>query len=122
MPKTSVEKKLTKFLLLPIYLMILPGLSIASTWYIHQMTGTDISFLGAFQHIYVIWFIVHLWDFLVIDGVSMLMINPYHPPIPGTEGAKGWKDYGFHFRSLVRAMVMSLLFAIPAAAILGFLT
>lgn len=107
--------------MLPIYLIILPGLSTASTCYIHSMNGADITFLGALQHIYGILFIVHLWDFIIIDGLAMLMIDPQRPPIPGTEGAAGWKDHGFHFRSFWRALMMSFLFVLPASVIISFI-
>ena len=119
-PKTEVETKQTKWLLIPV-LLILPGLSITSTIYAGQVTQTNFSFIGALIHIYIIWIIVHLWDLLIIDFGHTLLIDPQHPPIPGTEGAKGYKDYGFHFRAFLKASLMSSVFVIPSALILGFL-
>lgn len=119
-PKTEVEKRQTKYLLLPLYLVILPGLSIASVLYVAETTEIDFSFIGVLIHTYGIWIIVHIWDFLVIDCGSILLIDSQHPPIPGTEGAKGWNDYGFHFRALLRAILMSALFVVPCSAILSF--
>lgn len=118
-PKTNRERMLTRYLLLPIYLLILPGLSVASVVYLSILYQTDYSYLEIFIHIYIIWITVHLWDLLIIDGLFLLLINPCNPPIRGSEGAKGWKDFGFHFREFLRATFMSALFVVPAAAILA---
>ena len=96
-PKTDVERRQTRYVLLPLYLLILPGLSIISTFWIAQATQIDLSFLDTFVHIYGIWIIVHIWDFLVIDSGTLLFLDPDQPPIPDTEGAAGWNDFGFHF-------------------------
>jgi len=105
--------------LLAIYLLILPGLSIVSALVASQ--GIELTFIGAFIHIYGVWIIVHVWDFAVIDLAHVLLINPARPPIKGTEGAKGWRDLSFHFRSLLKAVLMSAIFVVPAAALLALL-
>lgn len=71
------------------------------------------SFFQILIHLYGIWVIVHAWDFLVIDGLAMLLTNPLHPPIRGTENAIGWRDYAFHFKSFIRAVMMSAIFVLP---------
>jgi hypothetical protein len=48
-------------------------------------------------------------------------VDPRRPPIPGTEGAAGYRDFGFHARAFTKACAMSLLFAVPAALLIGFL-
>ncbi len=105
--------------LLVVYLFILPGLSIVSTLIASQ--GIDLTFAGALIHIYGVWIIVHVWDFAVIDLAHVLLINPARPPIKGTEGAEGWKDLGFHFRSLRKAVPKSAIFVVPAAAVISLL-
>jgi hypothetical protein len=119
-PKTEAEERATKWMLPP-YLLILPGLSVASTVYSAQSAGVDLSFIGALVHIYLIWIIVHVYDFAVIDFAHALFIDPARPPIKGTEGAKGWKDMGFHFRSLLKAVPYSAIFVGPAAFIVSLL-
>ncbi len=120
-PKTEHEKRITKYVLLPIYLAILPGLSVLSVVYTAKTFALELSWIAILIHIYGIWIIVHAWDLIVIDGIGMLLIDPNHPPISGTEGAKGWKDLRFHFRSFLKAIVMSALFVVPAATILFFI-
>lgn len=119
-PKTEKESRQTKFFLIP-YLLILPGLSIASALFLAWATQTNLSFIGALIHIYGIWIIVHVWDFVIIDCGHALYINPNYPPIPGTEGAKGYKDYAFHFKSLLKAVPMSAIFVVPSALIVSLL-
>lgn len=118
-PKTPDEESATKWLLIP-YLLILPGLSVLSAFV--SATQLDLSILGAVIHIYLIWIIVHVYDFAVIDFAHSLIINPAKPPIKGTEGARGWKDMSFHFRALQKALVNSAIFVIPASVIVSFLT
>ena len=115
-PKTSTEEKRTKLLLIP-YLLILPGLSVVSTFVVAYTENVDLTLLGATLHIYGIWIVVHFWDFLIIDCGYALFMDPNDPPIPGTEGAKGYRDLGFHFRSFLRAVPMSALMVVPLAGI-----
>jgi hypothetical protein len=119
--KTKAEESLTKFFLLPLVVIILPGLSIASAWYVSSTEHLDLSFLGTLIHIYGIWIIVHLWDFLIIDCGAILIIKTERIPIAGTEGAKGWSDYRFHFRAMIEAIVKSSFFVVPASFILSLL-
>ncbi|HMJ67651.1 MAG TPA: hypothetical protein VK508_02085 [Cyclobacteriaceae bacterium] len=114
-PKNERENRLTKTVLLPLVIIILPGLSILSAWNAATTTGTDLTFLGTVVHLYGIWIIVHVWDFVIIDCGAILVIDPTHPPIRGTEGAAGWSDYKFHFRAMLRAVVMSAVFVVPAS-------
>ncbi len=117
-PKTAAEERATKLLLVP-YLLILPGLSVASAIYVARSTNIDLSFVGALVHLYLIWIMVHVYDFAVIDLFHALLINPAKPPIKGTEGAKGWKDMRFHFHSLLKAIPNSAIFVVPAALIVS---
>lgn len=120
-PKTPREQALTRFVLLPCVLLLLPGLSVVSTL-VAAANGGDLRFGGALLHLYGVWATVHLLDFVVIDVLhAAVFIDPASPPIPGTARAKGWTDYGFHFRSFVKAMVMSAAFVVPAAFVLAVL-
>ncbi len=119
-PKTASEERKTRFLLIP-YLLILPGLSIASTFFGAHAARVDLSFFGAVIHLYGIWILVHLWDLLIIDFGYALLMNPKRPPITGTAGAKGYRDFDFHLRAFARAVPMSALFVLPSALIISLL-
>jgi hypothetical protein len=119
--KTSRERAITKYILLPLYLLILPGLSVASTVLMLTTSRETFSFVGILRHLYGIWILVHLWDLVVIDGIAMLLIDRHHPPIAGTAGAAGWKNYSFHVYSFMKAVIMSGIFVVPVSAILYWL-
>ena len=119
-PKTTQETKRTRWLMVAV-LLLLPGLSIASLLYASQAAATQLTVIGAFVHLYTVWVIVHIWDLLVIDGAHVLLINPESPPIPGTQGAAGYRDFAFHCRAFEKACVMSLLFVVPVAVLMGTL-
>ena len=113
-PKTATEEQRTRLLMIPI-LVILPGLSFVSALVAARWWDLGLSFVGAAIHIYVVWLVVHVWDFVVIDCGYALLMDPDRPPIPGTAGAKGYQDYAFHFRALVRAAAMSVIPVPPLA-------
>jgi hypothetical protein len=118
-PKSRQEVQWTRYVLLPLFVLILPGLSIASAIYLSEIEKLNMSFSMLLMHLYLIWMTVHLWDLLIIDGLYLLFMNPGRPPIPGTENAKGWKDYGFHVKAFMKASIFSALFVVPVAAILS---
>jgi hypothetical protein len=117
-PKTDAELKRTRWLVIPV-LILLPGCSVASLLYAGLSGPVELTVAGAFVHLYGIWVIVHLWDFIVIDLSHILLINPDSPPIPNTEGARGYKDFAFHGRAFIKACILSLLFVGPVAIIIG---
>lgn len=119
-PKTPAEQRQTRFLLIPL-LLILPGLSTVST-FVAARADIDLSFLGAALHLYGVWVVVHLWDFLVIDCGYALLVDPSRPPIAGTAGAAGYRDYRFHFHAFLKAVLMSAIFVVPAAWVISLLT
>jgi hypothetical protein len=46
-------------------------------------------------------------------------VDPSRPPIPGTNGARGYKDYRFHARAFVKASVFSLAIIAPAGILIA---
>ena len=118
-PKTVAEENMTKCML-PVMLLILPGLSTVSALNAQPATGSHLTILGVVLHLGLVWFLVHAWDLLVIDAAHMKLIDPNKPPIAGTQGAAGWRDFGFHTRAFVKACVMSLLFVLPMSLIVSW--
>jgi hypothetical protein len=116
-PKTPVEVRRTRYLLWA-YLAIFPALSLLSTA-VAARHASDLTFTAACVHLYIIWVVVHVWDFVVIDCGHALLIDPLRPPIPGTTGARGYRDVAFHCRSMIKAVLMTGLFVVPAAALLA---
>ena len=59
------------------------------------------------------------WDLVLIDWPYAYFVDPSRPPIPGTAGALGYKDYGFHARAFLKASAFSLAIIVPAALLMS---
>ena len=79
------------------------------------------SFAEAFAHLYGVWMVVNVWDLALIDWPYAYFVNPDRPPIPGTAGARGYKDYSFHARAFLKASVLSLAVIVPAALLISLM-
>ncbi len=115
-PKTDAEKRLTRLFAVPFFTIMFGGLGSTALRF-----GFESGFLWTTLHVYLVWQTVSLFDLLVIDWLGMHVVNPQNPPFPGTEGAKGYRDYMFHFKGFLKGSVMGLVLA-PAIASLAFVT
>lgn len=118
-PKTEGEKRLTAVMGIFVLLAFF-GVPLALTWRLQGERGGLLSFPEALAHLYGVWMIINLWDLVVIDWGYAALVNPEKPPIPGTAGAAGYKDYRFHLNSFMKASVFSLIILVPAAAMIRF--
>lgn len=117
-PKTAAERQMTGFMAV-LVLSCFFGVPIALTWRLHSELSGDLSFTQAFAHLYGVWMIVNVWDLALIDWPYAYFVNPNRPPIPGTAGARGYKDYGFHTRAFLKASAFSLAIIVPAALLIS---
>ena len=115
-PKSDREKRMTVYMAIPLFLIILAG-PLVSLLLVKSASGADLTFLRAWLHAYLVWEFVNLWDWLIIDWGYLLFVNPAKPPIPGTEGARGYRDYAFHFYGFLKGSVGGIVLALPPAAI-----
>jgi hypothetical protein len=120
-PKTEEEKRLTRMVGIPLVIIafVLP---IVLGWNLKAVLGANYSFLGAWIYAYGLWFGFNLWDLIVLDWLGFTLIDPQHPPFPGTEGAAGWRDYAFHFHGFLKGSMMGLAFATFVAGVITVLT
>ena len=119
-PKTAAERRLTG-VMGALVLLCFFGVPIVLTYRLHVDVAGGLSSLQAFAHLYGVWMLVNLWDLVAIDWPYAFFMNPNRPPIPGTAGARGYKDYGFHARAFAKASLFSLAIVMPAAAVISFL-
>lgn len=105
-PKTAEEKRKTVWLAIPLFVLVIGGpvVSIVMT----QASDFNYSYPAAWLHAYLLWQVVNVWDLVVIDWIGSLFVNPAKPPIPGTEGAKGYRDYRFHFVGFLKGSAMGI--------------
>lgn len=119
-PKTSAERRMTGFVGTLVLLSFF-GVPIALKWRLHSEQPGGLSFAGALTHLYGVWMVVNLWDLALIDWPYAYFVNPDRPPIPGTAGARGYKDYAFHAWAFLKASTFSLALIVPAALLISML-
>lgn len=110
-PKTPQEKRLTNVMSVPLFAILLTALVWTGIRY-----GVAQGFGALVLHVYLVWQVMNIFDLLVIDGIGMFAVDPANPPYPGTENAKGYRDFGFHLRGYVKGSAMGIVIALVVAA------
>jgi len=119
-PKSAAERGATIWLG-AIVLLCFFGVPSLLTWRLHTTVAGGLSFRDSLTHLWGVWMIVNVWDLVVMDWPYAYLVDPGRPPIPGTRGARGYKDYGFHFRAFLKASVLGLAVVVPAAFVISLL-
>jgi hypothetical protein len=117
-PKTPAERAATAWLG-ALVLACFFGVPVLLTWRLHGEVPGGLSFRESFVHLYSVWMIVNAWDLVAIDWPYAYLVDPARPPIPGTAGARGYKDYAHHSRAFVKASLFGLAVIVPAATIVS---
>jgi hypothetical protein len=81
----------------------------------------EIPFVTAFIHLFAMFSVFNLLDWLVLDWLIGVAICPSFIVLPGTEGLAGYSDYGFHFRGFLVGTVISLVISLLIAVIVAAL-
>jgi len=81
----------------------------------------ELPFFTTFIHLFVMFSVFNLLDWLVLDWLIVIMIRPSFIILPGTEGLAGYEDYGFHFRGFLIGTVITSVASLLVAAIVAAL-
>jgi hypothetical protein len=112
-PMSPEAERFRKIAGLPVFLVLgftlFAGLMVLS----RQLDG--LTFWQAFSSVFVMLAVFNLVDLLVLDWLIFVIIQPRRIVLPGTEGAAGYKDYGFHVRQGVKGLAGSLVAALLLA-------
>jgi hypothetical protein len=87
---------------------------------LRSSSGGHISFLTAYVHLFVMFWLFNLADLLILDW-PLVAIRPSFIVLPGTEGLAGYKNYGFHFRGFLIGTVLILVTSVPIAGVVAAL-
>jgi hypothetical protein len=98
---------------------ILVGLVTLSFRGLQAMTSDDISFLPAFVHLFVMFSLFNLLDWLILDWLIVVTLRPRFIILPGTEEMAGYASYGFHFRGFVIGSVIIVVTGLAVAGIVA---
>ena len=104
-----------------IVIVILLGIVTLSFQGVSTGPQGDLPFFTTFLHLFVMFSVFNLLDWLVLDWLIVVTIRPGFIILPGTEGLAGYEDYGFHFRGFLIGMVITLVTSILVAAVVAAL-
>ncbi len=104
----------------PVFILYLAAIVYSALSLKHE-SGEMISYLALFFHVYGILFISSWIEFLLADWLVYCTITPRFVIIPGTEGARGYKDVGHQFRAHLRATFLMIPVGLITAAVLAII-
>ena len=102
-------------------IVVLFGIVILSFQDLGTDPQDDLSFFTTFVHLFVMFSVFNLLDWLVLDWLIVVTIRPSFIILPGTEGLAGYADYRFHFRGFLIGTVITLVTSILVAAVVAVL-
>jgi len=102
-------------------LAVLLGIVAMSFLGVRTNAGGDIPFLAAFIHLFVMFTVFNLLDWLVLDWLIVVTIRPSFIILPGTEGLAGYEDYGFHFRGFLIGIMITFVTSLLVAGVVAAL-
>ena len=106
-PKTEHEKRMSLILGIPFLLLLFVG-PFLSGLTLKLNAAQDVPFLSLFVHVFLIAMFFNVVDWLILDWLMVCTLTPKFLVYPGTEGAKGYKDYKFHFIGFLKGSVISI--------------
>jgi hypothetical protein len=77
--------------------------------------GSESIFFSVFLGTFVVLLVFNAVDLLILDWLVFVTFRPKIVVLPGTEGAEGYGDYGFHFRAFLRGLAGSFVGSIVVA-------
>jgi hypothetical protein len=77
----------------------------------------DFSYLRLFGFLWVVAFVWNLLDLLVMDWLIVCTVTPRWVVLEGTEGCRGYKDYGFHWKGFLTGCIYTTIIAALFAGI-----
>ena len=85
--------------------------------------GADgrIPFVIAFVHLFVMFSVGNVLDWLVLDWLLLVWLRPEFFVLPGTEGLAGYRSYWFHFRGFLIGIPITFVASVLVAGIATFL-
>lgn len=96
---------------------LMTGIIVYSIAQLAPIKGSEPSFVDIFVSVFVILFVFNLVDLLILDWLIFVTIRPRIIVLPGTEGAAGYSDYGFHLRASLKGLAGSFVASLLIAGI-----
>ena len=100
---------------IPVFLL-LSGVLVLSSVRLAQI-GSESVFLSVFFGTFVVLLEFNAVDLLILDWLIFVTLRPRVVVLPGTEGAEGYGDYGFHFRAFLKGLAGPLIGSLIVAGL-----
>jgi len=101
------------------FVVVLFGIVVQSFMGVRRNIGDDIPFLTAFVHLFVMFTVFNVLDWLILDWLIVVTIRPRFMILPGTEGLAGYADYWFHFRGFLIGSVITFFTSLLVAGLVA---
>jgi hypothetical protein len=111
-PMSERAKRQRTIVGIPIFVP-LAGVLVLSSVRLAQIGSEPIFFSVCFGTFVVLVF--SAVDLLILDWLVFVTLRPKIVVLPGTEGAKGYGDYGFRFRTFLKGLAGSLIGSLTVA-------
>jgi hypothetical protein len=120
-PRTKEELRAGIILSIPLLILFI-AYPLYSAWRIKLIIGDDLAYWMAFAVIFGEYFMVSMFDLIVLDLLMFYTWTPKFLVLPGTEGFAGYKDYRPHMKAqLTTGNLMLVIFSALLALIPTFL-
>ena len=115
--KSDAEKRLSLMVGIPFLLLLFAGPFLSGlTWKMQSVQL--VSYFALFLHVFLIAMFFNVVDWLILDWLLVCTLTPKFMMIPGTEEAKGYKDYKFHFIGFLKGSLISLVSSLIISPVL----
>jgi hypothetical protein len=114
-PMSAQAKRQRRLVGIPVFLVLM-GVLVLSSIRLAQI-GSESVFFSVFFGTFVVLLVFNAVDLLILDWLVFVTLRPRIIVLPGTEGAEGYGDYGFHFRAFLKGLAGSLIGSFVVAGI-----
>jgi hypothetical protein len=112
-PMSEKAKRQRRLVGVPVLLLLL-GVLVLSTFRLAQIAGGS-TFLVVLLGTFVVLLTFNAVDLIILDWLLFVTVQPRIVVLPGTEGAEGYRDYGFHFRAFLKGVAGSFVASVITA-------
>jgi hypothetical protein len=114
-PMSERAKRQRKLVGIPVFLLLM-GVLVLSSVRLAQIGGGSV-FFSVVVGTFVVLLVFNTVDLLILDWLVFVTLRPKIVVLPGTEGAEGYGDYGFHLRAFLKGLVGSLIGSLIVAGV-----
>ena len=100
---------------IPVFLLLVAVIVVSVVGFV-QIGGGSV-FFTVFVGIVVMLVVFNAVDLLILDWLIFNTLTPRIIVLPGTEGAQGYSDYGFHLREFLKGVLSSTVWSLLIAGV-----